>query len=483
MPCQCRGSAHRLTIAARERSVDSGRAPPANIALCVSAGSFSLAAATSPRSRAFLVAELVVGPHHLTREEANDHGQHPEALGHADPQVPAVPRADRASTCPTARGPTPRITTAPRWCAVDLRDGNQALIDPMSPERKRIMFDLLVEHGLQGDRGRLPEREPDRLRLRAAAHRRGPHPRRRHDPGADAGARAPHRAHVRVDRRAPSRRSCTCTTPRACCSARSSSAPTSRASSTSPSRARACAASTRSASPRRPSTTSTRPRATRAPSSSSPSTSATRCIEVFEPTPERKVIINLPATVEMATPNVYADSIEWMSRHLAHRENVILSLHPHNDRGTGDRRRRARLHGRRRPHRGMPVRQRRAHRQRRPRRAGHQPADAGHRPADRLQRHRPRQAHGRVLQPAARARAQPVGGRPRLHRVQRLAPGRHQEGLRGDGGPRRGRRASRSTRSSGPFRTCRSTRRTSAARTRPSSASTRSPARAASRTC
>src|SRR4029078_1264502 len=57
-------------------------------------------------------------------------------------------------------------------------------------------------------------------------------------------------------------------------------------------------------------------------------------LEVFEPTPERKVIINLPATVEMATPNVYADSIEWMSRHLAYRENVILSLHPHNDRGT-----------------------------------------------------------------------------------------------------------------------------------------------------
>jgi 2-isopropylmalate synthase len=57
-------------------------------------------------------------------------------------------------------------------------------------------------------------------------------------------------------------------------------------------------------------------------------------LEVFEPTPERKVIINLPATVEMATPNVYADSIEWMSRRLNHRENVILSLHPHNDRGT-----------------------------------------------------------------------------------------------------------------------------------------------------
>jgi 2-isopropylmalate synthase len=57
-------------------------------------------------------------------------------------------------------------------------------------------------------------------------------------------------------------------------------------------------------------------------------------LEVLEPTPERKVIINLPATVEMATPNLYAVSIEWMSRHLNHRENVIISLHPHNDRGT-----------------------------------------------------------------------------------------------------------------------------------------------------
>ena len=47
------------------------------------------------------------------------------------------------------------------------------------------------------------------------------------------------------------------------------------------------------------------------------------------------MILNLPATVEMATPNVYADSIEWMSRNLERRDSVILSLHPHNDRGTG----------------------------------------------------------------------------------------------------------------------------------------------------
>jgi len=56
---------------------------------------------------------------------------------------------------------------------------------------------------------------------------------------------------------------------------------------------------------------------------------------IWKPTPTWKTIINLPATVEMATPNVYADSIEWMCRNLDNRENVIVSLHPHNDRGTG----------------------------------------------------------------------------------------------------------------------------------------------------
>ncbi len=57
-------------------------------------------------------------------------------------------------------------------------------------------------------------------------------------------------------------------------------------------------------------------------------------IEVLHPTPDRPLIVNLPATVEMATPNVYADSIEWMSRNLPRRPSVVLSLHPHNDRGT-----------------------------------------------------------------------------------------------------------------------------------------------------
>jgi 2-isopropylmalate synthase len=57
--------------------------------------------------------------------------------------------------------------------------------------------------------------------------------------------------------------------------------------------------------------------------------------EVIQPTPENPIIFNLPATVEMSTPNIYADQIEWMSRNLDDRDSIILSLHPHNDRGTG----------------------------------------------------------------------------------------------------------------------------------------------------
>ncbi|HSV45008.1 MAG TPA: 2-isopropylmalate synthase [Ramlibacter sp.] len=57
--------------------------------------------------------------------------------------------------------------------------------------------------------------------------------------------------------------------------------------------------------------------------------------EVWQPTPERKCVINLPSTVEHSTPNIFADMIEWMHRHLARRDAIVLSVHPHNDRGTG----------------------------------------------------------------------------------------------------------------------------------------------------
>ena len=57
-------------------------------------------------------------------------------------------------------------------------------------------------------------------------------------------------------------------------------------------------------------------------------------IDVWQPTPDRKAIINLPATVELSTPNLYADLIEWVDRHIAARDALVLSVHPHNDRGT-----------------------------------------------------------------------------------------------------------------------------------------------------
>src|SRR5207253_11322979 len=58
-------------------------------------------------------------------------------------------------------------------------------------------------------------------------------------------------------------------------------------------------------------------------------------LETWGATPEKKAILNLPATVEMATPNVYADQIEWFGRHITGRDRFVLSVHPHNDRGTG----------------------------------------------------------------------------------------------------------------------------------------------------
>jgi 2-isopropylmalate synthase len=58
-------------------------------------------------------------------------------------------------------------------------------------------------------------------------------------------------------------------------------------------------------------------------------------LDIWQPTPSHKAIVNLPATVEVSTPNVFADQVEWMHRHLSHRDSVILSVHPHNDRGCG----------------------------------------------------------------------------------------------------------------------------------------------------
>ncbi len=79
-----------------------------------------------------------------------------------------------------------QFTRAPRWASVDLRDGNQALIDPMDSERKLALFQTLVDVGFKEIEVGLPVRVADGLRLPAPHHRRGPDPRRRRDPGAGA---------------------------------------------------------------------------------------------------------------------------------------------------------------------------------------------------------------------------------------------------------------------------------------------------------
>ena len=84
---------------------------------------------------------------------------------------------------PDRTWPNKRLTKAPRWCSVDLRDGNQALIDPMDLERKNVMFTQLVAMGFKEIEVGLSVGVPARLRFRASHHRERAHPRGRDDPG------------------------------------------------------------------------------------------------------------------------------------------------------------------------------------------------------------------------------------------------------------------------------------------------------------
>ncbi|SJN12432.1 2-isopropylmalate synthase [Leucobacter sp. 7(1)] len=235
---------------------------------------------------------------------------------------------------PDRTWPTKTITKAPRWCAVDLRDGNQALIDPMSPERKRIMFDLLVKMGYKEIEVGFPSASqtdfdfvrhlieenaiPDDVTIQVLTQAREHLITRTYESLVGAKQAIVHLYNstsilqrdvvFRSDREGIKQIAVE--------------------------GARMCKAA-------EPIAAGTEIYYEYSPESYTGTELeyavevCNAVLEVFEPTPERNVIINLPATVEMATPNVYADSIEWMSRHLAHRENVILSLHPHNDRGTG----------------------------------------------------------------------------------------------------------------------------------------------------
>ncbi|NLA65198.1 MAG: 2-isopropylmalate synthase, partial [Leucobacter sp.] len=235
---------------------------------------------------------------------------------------------------PDRTWPSKRITEAPRWCAVDLRDGNQALIDPMSPERKRVMFDLLVKMGYKEIEVGFPSASqtdfdfvrhliednaiPDDVTIQVLTQAREHLITRTYESLIGAKQAIVHLYNstsilqrdvvFREDREGIKKIALE--------------------------GARLCVAS-------EPICADTDIYYEYSPESYTGTELeyavevCNEVLEIFQPTPERKVIINLPATVEMATPNVYADSIEWMGRHLNHRENVIISLHPHNDRGTG----------------------------------------------------------------------------------------------------------------------------------------------------
>lgn len=234
---------------------------------------------------------------------------------------------------PDRTWPDARITKAPRWCAVDLRDGNQALIDPMSPERKRIMFDLLVSMGYKEIEVGFPSASqtdfdfvrqliddgaiPDDVTIQVLTQAREHLIERTYE--AIAGARQAI-VHLYNSTSVLQREVVFRSDKQGIVDIALNGA-------------RLC----REFEKRIPETKVYYEYSPESYTGTELEFALEICnqvIEVFEPTPERKVIINLPSTVEMATPNVYADSIEWMSRRLAHRENIILSLHPHNDRGT-----------------------------------------------------------------------------------------------------------------------------------------------------
>lgn len=234
---------------------------------------------------------------------------------------------------PDRTWPSKRIAKAPRWCAVDLRDGNQALIDPMSPERKRVMFERLVAMGYKEIEVGFPSASqtdfdfvrtiieeghiPDDVTIQVLTQSREHLIRRTYE--SIRGAKNAI-VHLYNSTSILQRDVVFKTDKQGIIDIALEGA-------------RIC----RSLESEVPETNVFYEYSPESYTGTELEFAVEVCnqvLEVLEPTPDRKVIINLPATVEMATPNVYADSIEWMCRHINHRENVIISLHPHNDRGT-----------------------------------------------------------------------------------------------------------------------------------------------------
>jgi 2-isopropylmalate synthase len=235
---------------------------------------------------------------------------------------------------PDRRWPARVIDQAPIWCSVDLRDGNQALIDPMGPERKRHMFDLLVRLGFKEievgfpsasqtdfdfvreiiDEGKIP----DDVTIQILTQAREDLIRRSFD--AIRGAK---RAIVHVY-------NSTSTLQRRVVFGLDRPGITAIA-----------VNGVKLIKELVPSVPETAVVLQYSPESFT-GTELDYAVEICEavmdawqPTPDNKIILNLPSTVEMATPNIFADQIEWFGRNIRNRDSIVLSVHPHNDRGTG----------------------------------------------------------------------------------------------------------------------------------------------------
>ncbi|CAG0993381.1 2-isopropylmalate synthase [Myxococcaceae bacterium] len=238
---------------------------------------------------------------------------------------PPIELADRS-------WPSSSIARAPRWCSVDLRDGNQALPEPMGPDRKLLFFEALVRAGFEEIEVGFPsasqadfdfvrilaERElvPDHVTVSVLTQARDP----------------------LIERTFDALRGI----PRAIVHLYNSTSTLQRRVVFGMDRAGITALAVHAARTVRRLAEKSRgdvrfeysPESFTATELDFAVEICEAVIEVFEPTPERKLVLNLPATVEMATPNVYADQIEWFGRHLRGRNRVVLSVHPHNDRGT-----------------------------------------------------------------------------------------------------------------------------------------------------
>ena len=234
---------------------------------------------------------------------------------------------------PVRTWPNKVITEAPRWCAVDLRDGNQALIDPMSPERKLKMFQLLVKMGYKEIEVGFPSASqtdfdfvrlliedghiPDDVTIQVLTQARDSLIERTYESLRGAKRAIVHFYNStsvlqrRVVFKADKQGILEIATHGA----------------------RKCLEMEATV----PGTEFFYEYSPESYTGTELEYAAEVCnavIDIIKPTPERKMIINLPATVEMATPNVYADSIEWMNQNLKSRDSILISLHPHNDRGT-----------------------------------------------------------------------------------------------------------------------------------------------------